>query len=134
MTVKLSKHISKNNIELPSDTIIRQSQKEVTTTDALGRTLVIKRPGWLKQSNFLRSLGKKALNDNGEINSAYFNSISSIMFVKSVDGVPVTLNNDVEIDRWINELDIEGKDAVEKCLVENFILSNEQEVKEEIKK
>jgi hypothetical protein len=124
--MKLTTNIDKQ--ETPTIEIIQQSKKEYTVKDSLGRTIVVQRPSWLKQCNFMKALGDRNVND------AYMQAISTLMFVKSLNGIPITLNNDLEIDKWLNELDFEGKVAVEKCLVESFKMPSQEEAKDEIKK
>ena len=134
MTVKL-KTTPSDSVETPSQTIIKRSQKEYSVTDSLGRIIVVKVPSWLKRANFTKALGKKALNEDGTINQLYYGSIMQVMFVKSVDNVPVTLNNEMEIDKWLNILDDEGRIAIEKGCTENFDQAiDEERLKQEIKK
>jgi hypothetical protein len=120
-------------VETPSQTIVKQSLKEISVVDSLGRTIVVKRPSWFRQTEFLRALGKKSVDEEGKRNDVYIDAISSVMFAKSIDGVLVTLNNELEISKWINELDIEGKMAIEKCLVENFIFPTAEAARDDIK-
>jgi hypothetical protein len=134
MTVKL-KTTASEGVETPSQMIVKRSQKEFSVVDSMGRTIVVKVPSWLKRANFTKALGKNALNEDGTINQLYYGSIMQVMFAKSVDGIPVTLNNEMEIDKWLNILDDEGRLAIEKCCAENFDQAiDEERLKQEIKK
>jgi len=117
----------------PSEEVMELAKKEFVIKDSKGRAIVIQRPNWLKQSNFIRVLGSKALLEDGRLNSAYIDSISSILYVKSLDGVSVTFNNDLEVDKWLNELDIEGKIAVEEAVIQNFFKTTSQ-MRDDVKK
>lgn len=100
--------------------------KTVTIRDKQNRTIILKKPNAVQQFRLLELVGPEASK-----NQVYMNMALPILFIDSIDGVPVMMSTKGEFEALISRLDDEGILSVTNGVMENF---KESEDKETIKK
>lgn len=119
-----------------SDTISKEIKKNanqtVTITDDLGREIVIGKPSFSLHLKLLKALGPELAK-----NTAYVENVAGIVAVKSIDGQPVPVKTDADIEMLVSQLE-QSDNALEliiEAIVKNFTdVSNPEEIKEQVKK
>jgi len=94
--------------------------QRVTVNDALGRAIMLRKPGVLAQFRLVEALGQSAQNQ------VYMGMVLPLLFVGSIDGgavVPPTTKGEVEA--LISRLDEAGIQAVMLGVQEHFAESDE---------
>lgn len=123
---------TKPKFEIIEDNKLEVSQnknKTVTITDSLGRIILLKKPSVLDQYRLVEILGAEL-----SANQVYMGMVIPLLFVQSIDNIPVIFSKKTELEALIKRLDEEGIDSVVKAVNENFIAQNGEEEKEKIKK
>ena len=112
-----------------SEEILSQSKNEIEVTDEAGRKIQLKKPGILAEFKLVKMLGDTAKNE------VYMNMVLPLMYVSSIDGLPVALNSEKELEALIQRLDHQGIKAVVEAVMTNFANQmNTDELRKEIKK
>ena len=94
--------------ETPTSQIIRSAQSPSEVTDALGRKLIIKRPGALDKLRLFKAIG----GDNAK-NEIYLGYATLAISVQSVDGQPMEpCKTEAQVEALVAELGDEGIEAV----------------------
>jgi hypothetical protein len=115
--------------ETASKKIINDANKEFSCQDALGRIIKLKKPNIVAQYRFVAAMGD-ALD-----NTRFYAMSFPVLFVKSIDDVPVTMpTSQAEFYGILDRLKEEGVAAVMKCIEENFMPQDESEAKNNLKK
>lgn len=97
---------------IKSSTAVNDKSAEFTTTDELGRTYVLKRPSYLKGLQLAKALGELAEN------TAYYNSVYYFTWIKSIDGMDVSIGSIMEIEALAQRIDHEGVIAIRDKIFE----------------
>lgn len=112
-----------------SEEILSQSKNEIEVIDETGRKINLKKPGILAEFKLVKMLGDTAKNE------VYMNMVLPLMYVSSIDGLPVALNSEKELEALIQRLDHHGIKAVVEAVMTNFANhANTDELRKEIKK
>jgi hypothetical protein len=94
------------NIERPSDMIVKQAAQSLTVEDNTGRSIGLRLPKPLQRLRFIDAMGESSSN------SLWAGTVAPLMYVGSIDGeavnVPVTKR---EIEALYQRLDEHGLDA-----------------------
>lgn len=99
----------------PSEEIVKAAKAETTVTDALGRTITLKKPGVLAQYRLIEALGSSASNDR------YVSMVLPLIYVSAIDGDAVlSLTRKSEIEALVQRLAEEGIAAVMKGVAANY--------------
>jgi hypothetical protein len=99
----------------PSQAVVRAANEEFSTTDSLGRTIVLKKPGVLAQFDLIEALGDLAKND------VYRVMCIPAIYVVSIDGVVAPPpSNKAQMRALISRLGEEGFAAINKEIRERF--------------
>ena len=101
--------------ETPSGAIIAAANKPVTTVDARGRSIVVKKLVPLARMRLFALAGPK-LSENQQW-LGYAALASSVV---SIDGDPVSCNTLREVEFTVQALDDEGLTAVAMVVAQNF--------------
>lgn len=118
--------------ETLSQQIIKNANKTVSITDDLGRVIVLRKPKFSNHLNLLKALGTELSK-----NQAYVDNVSIVSTVVSIDGQPMPLKGNVDIDHLILELERSDNalPLVAQAVVENFSdFTTLEEHKEAVKK
>ena len=108
--------------ETPSEQIIKQATNEVTITDILNRVILLRKPNPLSQYRIVEAVG------NSAENRVYMAMVLPLIYVASIDGLPVVMiNNKQQLEALIQRLDEDGISAVATAVQENFGSSSDQE-------
>jgi len=96
------------NIERPSDMIVKQAAKAITVTDEQGRAIALRLPKPLQRLRFIDAMGESSSN------ALWAGTVAPLMYVGSIDGdaVPVPATK-AQIEALYQRLDEHGIDAVE---------------------
>ena len=112
-------------VETPSQTVVRAANEIVPITDALGRTIGIKRLGPVQRLHMLKLIGGQ--------NEHYMGMASLAFLVESIDGTPIAKPvNELQLDGLIGRLGDEGIETVAAGVVEHFG-TDEAKTRDEIK-
>lgn len=118
-----------NHDKTPSDVLIEQAKSEITVTDAMGRTITLKKPGVLAQYRLIEILGESARNE------VYMGMVLPLIYVAGMDGDAVMQpSSKREVEALIQRLDESGIAAVMQGVQDNFGASTPDEDKEKLKK
>ncbi|GGY07106.1 hypothetical protein [Paludibacterium paludis] len=99
----------------PAASLQARLDRTVEVTDALGRTLTLKKPGVLDQLHLIETLGATAKND------MYLNIVVPILYVVAIDGDTVYKPaSKRELEAIVQRLDEDGLQAVAKGVEEHF--------------
>jgi hypothetical protein len=98
----------------PSAELVATAQSEAVVTDARGRAIKLRKPGVLAQYRLVETLGASASNQ------AYMGMVLPLIYVESIDGDPVSVNNKMQIEALIQRLDEEGIKAVMEGVQAHF--------------
>lgn len=101
--------------ETPSAKLVAAAAKSVDVTDALGRTIVLRKPDVLAQFRMVEALGDSARNQ------VYMGMVLPLLFVASIDGEAVaTPDTKAEVEALIKRLDEAGIQAVMEGVQAHF--------------
>lgn len=128
-TVKIES-FKENNEPTASEKILRKSRETFSIKDELGRVLKVRAPSYLEKTDFIAALGERGALEG------YITQVSPAMYVREIDGDPVTFPTRLsEVRALLQRLDEEGVTAVIKCVVENIMTNDgEKEAKDRLKK
>ncbi|MCP3017547.1 hypothetical protein [Cupriavidus basilensis] len=113
----------------PSQQIIKEAAKEITTQDARGREITLRKPGPLNKLRFFEAMGESS------INPLWSSVVSPLMFVSAIEGEPVlTPSTKREIEALYQRLDEDGMTAIGAALPGNFGISGGEVNEEAVKK
>jgi hypothetical protein len=114
----------------PSEQVIAKAAQEAEVIDALGRIIVLRKPGPLAQFRVVEAVGNDAAK-----NEVYMGMVLPLIFVVSIDEAivppPVTK---AQIEALIQRLGEEGIAAVAEGVYANFGKQDPEKDKAEIKK
>lgn len=118
-------------VDSPTEEIIKKSTGEVTIIDSNNRAIVLRKPNVLAQYKLVKVVG----GDTAK-NDIYMAMILPLIYVVSIDGAPVSINSEKELDAVILRLGEHGIEAVMKGLQEHFAINvaSQEEANQEIKK
>jgi len=123
-----TKNAAFNAIESPTQEIIKSAAQITVIEDKKGRKITLKKPNVLMQYRLVEMMGDSSKNE------VYMRMVLPLMFVQSIDGIPVSLNKKSEVEALIQRLD-EAVDDVIIAVNEKFAArASEEEEKEKIKK
>ena len=113
--VKINEASVAETTKTKSQQIIEESNKTVTVIDALGRKIVLKRPDLytveIESFNLL----------DGEEPSRYaLMNILKYLYIKSIDGNPITIKNKLELKAAMQQVGYVGQIALNNALQEHF--------------
>ena len=101
----------------PSATILANATEEHVVTDARGRKIVIRKPN-IVTATYFSTIFKPECAEN----KAFMMAMSSLPYVFSIDGVKVgAFTKESDAQALLQELGEEGKDAVDVCVVKNYL-------------
>lgn len=113
----------------PSEAVVRAANEEFSTVDALGRTIVLKKPGVLAQFDLIEALGDLAKND------VYRIMCIPAIYVISIDGaVAPPPSNKMQMRALISRLGEEGFAAIRQAIDERYPPDESEEGDEAVKK
>ncbi|WP_186251676.1 hypothetical protein [Burkholderia gladioli] len=99
----------------PSQTVISQGASEVTVVDTAGRTIVLRKPGPLARLRFIDAMGESSAN------KLWAGTVWPLMFVLSIDGVPVPPPaQKAQIEALYQRLDEHGYEALSEGVSAHF--------------
>ena len=99
----------------PTAQALAKAAASVTVTDALGRTITLKRPGVLAQYRLIEALGDTAKNE------VYVGMALPLIYVSAIDGeLTVQIARKSEVEALIQRLGEEGISAVMDAVRANF--------------
>ena len=94
----------------------------VEIQDSRGRKLILKRPNVLSQYRLVRILGAEAA-----ANPTYGGMRMPLLFLQQLDGQPVSLTTQREIDLVIQQLDEDGLMALTNGVAEHFTPKDDED-------
>jgi len=98
----------------PSDEILRSADTLLTTTDVVGRMLIVRRPTALDTLRLFKAAGPVLAE-----NEPWLAIATMAYAVQSIDGVPVpTPTNEKQIEAVVQQLGDQGLEAIGKLLEE----------------
>src|SRR6185312_3898912 len=103
--------------ETLSQEIIRKANRTVSITDDLGRVIVIRKPKFSNHLSLLKALGPELCD-----NKAYVDTVGIVSTVVSINGEPVYLKSQVDVDFLVKNLE-ERDNAlplIAEAVIENF--------------
>jgi len=103
--------------ETLSQEIIRKANRTVSITDDLGRVIVIRKPKFSNHLSLLKALGPELCD-----NKAYVDTVGIVSTVVSINGEPVYLKSQVDVDFLVKNLE-ESDNAlplIAEAVIENF--------------
>ncbi|WP_430229383.1 hypothetical protein [Paraburkholderia tropica] len=113
----------------PSEQVVRAANEEFSTTDSLGRTIVLKKPGVLAQFDLIEALGDLAKND------VYRVMCIPAIYVVSIDGtVAPPPSNRQQMRALISRLGEEGFEAIRSAIADRYPQDDGIEEDEAVKK
>ena len=99
----------------PADQAIAKAVETATVTDALGRVIVLRKPGVLAQFRLVEVAGDSAKNE------VYMRMILPLIYVTEIAGDPIPIPaNKLQLEALITRLDDDGIEAVGTCAAENW--------------
>lgn len=114
----------------PSVEIVQEAMHEFSISDALGRTIVLCKPGILAQYRLVEAVGNDAAK-----NEVYMGMIMPILYVASIDGNPVAQpSNKAQVEALLQRLDEAGIVAVANGVKVHYGKPNPEADKEALKK
>lgn len=113
---------------LPTDQVIAAATAEVEITDPKGHVIKLRKAGALAQFKFAEALGESASN------GVCFRMAYPLVFIASIDGMPVSLRNKLQIEALLQRLDDDGLAAVSEAAVEHYGRQDPEADKDELKK
>lgn len=90
------------------------NKQPIEITDATGRKIVIQNMDYLTQTRCAKILGPHSANAN------YIGLTLPLFYIRSIDGKPVAIKNEVQLENLIERLGTEGATAVTEGVVTNF--------------
>ncbi len=128
-TVKVES-FKEHAVETASEKIIRKARETFSVTDENGRVIQVRAPSYLEKTDFIAALG-----DRGTLDG-YIAQVSPAMYVRSIDGDPVSFPTRLsDVRAILQRLDEEGAKAVIECVVEHIMKETGQdEAKDRLKK
>jgi hypothetical protein len=115
----------------PTQAVIAKNQETFTVEYGGCHKLEVCRPNIIARHYFFTYFGENA---NNQI---FMNIMTPLLYVKSIDGVPVDpITCESDAKALLQQLGDDGKDALDKCFLENYVLSQMQklDVDEDVKK
>jgi hypothetical protein len=97
---------------IKSSTAHNNKNAEFETVDELGRKYVLRRPSYLKGLQLAKALGELAEN------TVYYQSVYYFSWIKSIDGVDVSIGSVLEIEALAARIDHEGVIAIREKIFE----------------
>ena len=111
-----------------SDQILKGSQKAISDTDSLGRTIVLRKPTTWEKFELPRVLGEDSINPGWQFQALM------ILHVKQIgDDTDVFFRSERELKAIVNQLGDEGMATVERLYIDHF-MKNSSETVGDIKK
>ena len=100
----------------PGARLIATGSKPVEVSDALGRTITLRKPAPLARLDFAKAAG------GGEINQLYLAEVMHLPYVAAIDGVAVaTPASEGELRALYARLGDDGNDAAQAGVLEHFL-------------
>lgn len=128
MTTEAKKPTLKVN-DTPSEQVVAQARAEVSTEDALGRKITLRKPGVLAQYRLIEAIGDSASN------RVYLAMVMPLNYVASIDGDPVEIpTTKRQIEALIQRLGDEGVDSVIAGVNAHFGIVDPEDEQESLKK
>lgn len=110
----------------PSEQIIRAAQAAKEVTDALGRKLLVRKPGLVQKMRLFKVVGSDASR-----NEVYFGHAMLAASVVSIDGVAVDpVLTEIELEELLEQLGDEGIQAAASTLDEGAEKTAEEKAEE----
>lgn len=101
------------NIETPSEEIIKSANQVIDVTDARGRIIKVKRVGILRKLGLYEILGELANN------ALYLAHVMPLLAIVSIDGVNApALASKLEMEAYLSQVEEDGLRAVMHGLVQ----------------
>ena len=114
------------NEDTPSTKLVAAAAKSVDVTDALGRTITLKKPNPLAKLDFAKAAG------GPEVNQLYLAEVAHLQFVSAIDGeVVATPATDGELRALYARLGDEGNEAAQMGVFNHFMCTATREIAEE---
>jgi hypothetical protein len=115
--------------ETPTAQILAKAAAEATVTDATGRAISIRKPGFLAQFRIIETMGQSA-----DI-ATYRDMVNPLIYICAIDGDPVTLpTNKLQLEALIQRIGDEGFKAVVEGIVKHFGQADADAEKAAVKK
>jgi hypothetical protein len=105
-----------------SDSATPAPSGAIEIEDSRGRKLILKRPNVLAQYRLVRTLGAEAA-----ANPTYVGMLMPLLFLQQLDGNPVSLASQREIDLAIQQLDEDGLMALTEGVAEHFTPKDDED-------
>ncbi len=112
----------------PTQELVAAAKKDHTTTDARGRTFLLRKPGPLAQFRLVEMLGGETSQ-----NQVYVGMVLPLTYIAAMNGEPVTMRTKRELEALIALLDDDGIEAVHGAVAEHFGKIDATEGKEQLK-
>ena len=100
----------------------------ITVTDKRGRVYTLKRPNVLAHLDLIEILGEAAQNQT------YMAMVMPVLFIREIDGEPVTISSKREFRALIQQLDDDGLVTVATGMREHFMPASAEEAAGQAKK
>lgn len=118
----------KTGDESPAAKLVAAGNRLVVVTDALGRTITLKKPAPLARLDFAKAAG------GPEINQLYFAEVAHLPYIADIDGVAVaTPASEGELRALYARLGDDGNDAAQLGVLEHFLPPPACEAEAELK-
>jgi hypothetical protein len=100
----------------PSEKLVSRAAKSFDVTDALGRTITLRKPDPLAKLDFTKAAGGR------EVNQLYLAEVAHLQFIAAIDGDAVaTPASDGELRALYARLGDEGNEAAQIGVYKNFV-------------
>jgi hypothetical protein len=118
--------------ETLSNQIISKANKTITITDDIGRSIVLKKPRYSSYLELIKAIGPELSK-----NETYLQHVSLLATIVSIDGQPMPLKNQIDIDYLVKKIE-ESDNAlplISRAVVKEFTEhDNQEEHNEALKK
>lgn len=120
MAVEIKSGNSNNEIETPTQEVLKKANKNVEVTSSDGRIFKIKKAGLLARARLFEVLGDAASNQ------MYLSMILPLIYIISINGLPAPgLSSKLEIEGFLEVVGEEGLVAVSDGLKELGVIPKE---------